>query len=166
MQVVEHEHERAVRGDRGEQRADGAVRAVALVRRPGAAAARVVERRQHLGQLGRQRVVPAGPARQVRGHDVGVERVGPDAERDVALELGGCPREHELSPPAGALAQLGQEPRLPDARLAADRQAGATALPERGQCRIDLLQLGAAPDDVGVRDHPGASLRENRAPIP
>ena len=55
--------------------------------------------------------------------DVGVERVDPHAERQVALELGGRAREHQVAALLGLPPQLGQQPGLADARLAFDRDA-------------------------------------------
>ena len=82
-----------------------AVRAVALVGDGATVARRSAQRGQDAGQLGQQLGVPAVVARVLRG-DVGVERVDPDAERQVALELRRRAGQHEVAALLRALAQL------------------------------------------------------------
>ena len=49
------------------------------------------------------------------------ERVLPDAERQLALELRRAAVEHEVPALAGALAELVEQPRLADPALAGER---------------------------------------------
>ena len=70
-----------------------------------------------------------------------VERVDDRHQRDVVLELGRAALEHDEALRRGALAQLGQQPRLADARLATgDEQAPLAARHgvERPRDRLEL----------------------------
>jgi hypothetical protein len=83
-----------------------------------------------------------------------IERVDPDRERQLALELGAAADEHGMTPRDGTLAQLTEQPRLADPGLAADHQParprGAQGV-ERGVHRRKFLP----PSDKspGVRMH-------------
>ena len=108
-----------------------------MVRSPAA-----VHRRQQARELGVE--VRAEP--QLVRADVGVERVDPDAVGEVALELGGGAREDEVALRLGPLAQLAQEPRLADPRVAGDGQARQAILLEGAERLPELLELGLPPD--------------------
>ena len=91
----------------------------------------VGERRQDLGQLGRQLGRQAvGVDHVLRGH-VRVECVDEDLVRHLSLELGRRAREHGIPALLGAAAQMAQEVGLPDPGLAADRDAARAALTQR-----------------------------------
>ena len=77
--------------------------------------------------------------------DVRVEGLDPHAVGLVALELGGRAGEHDAARVARPGAQLGQQPRLADARLALDRQAAAGL--QRG---VETSEFQGAPDQ-GIR---------------
>ncbi len=79
--------------------------------------------------------------------DVIVERVDHEAERDVALVLGGAALEHQHPLRAGALAQRAEQRALADAGLA-EHPHGARlrarllhAQLERGELRLASQQL-------------------------
>ena len=67
----------------------------------------------------------------VEAVDILVERVDEDPERQVALELPGPAREDEVPVCVCTGGQLGEEARLPDARL-------ADQLEHRGLSPVDL----------------------------
>ncbi len=162
VQVVEHQHERLRAREQAEQPLRGAVDAVALVgdRLPHRRA-RAALRRQQRGQLVEQLGVPRLGEPEVVRRDVGVQRVGPDAERQVALELGRRAREHQAAALLGAPAQLAEQARLPDPRLALDGDAAGAPVAERLQRRVDLRELRLAPDrpsGAGLEGHGTASL--------
>jgi hypothetical protein len=76
-------------------------------------------RRQHAAELGGavpdQRLYAVG----AQDGDMIVERGDPDAERQVALELGAATDEHEVVAGLRAGVELREQPGLPGARLAA-----------------------------------------------
>ena len=78
-----------------------------------------------------------------------VERVDPDRERQLALELGAAAGEHEVPAARRARsAQLGQQPRLADPRLAPHDDAARAAAPERVEGRLEPLELARPADEV------------------
>ncbi len=110
-------------------------------------------RRQHARQLVEQVGVPAALDARILGRDVGVERVDPDAEGHVALELRRRSGQHEAASLLGAPVELGEQVRLADPRLALDRQAGERlAIREGGQRALDQVQLGLPPDGLLMHD--------------
>ncbi len=169
VQVVEHEHERPVRGEQLEQRADRAVHAVALVGE--AVARRPLRRRrarQDAAELARQLGAPRRVGAQLLRGDVGVERVDPDAERQVALELGRRAAEHEVPALLGAFAQLAEQARLADPGLALDRDAGPFSPRQRVQGHLDLVELAMAPHQragAAVRGHEGHEHTPDRTAL-
>jgi hypothetical protein len=155
VEVVEHEHERLRRRELLEQRAHGAVAAIALVLERHLATARERrQRRKDVRELRLDVVLEGGqPIRSEASH-VLVERIDEDRERQVALELGGRAREDEVVSGIGANRQLGQEARLADARLADEQDRGRATLIELGQDSIQRAQLLRAPDEVvGSQGH-------------
>ncbi len=95
---------------------------------------------------------------QLLGRDVRVERFDPDAVGEVALELRGGAREHDVAPVVRAPAQLGEQPCLADPRLALDRDAGGLAAAERVERRVEARELGGAADDRIREPDQGPSL--------
>ena len=95
---------------------------------------------------------------RVESSHVLVERVDEERERQIALELGCRAGEDEMPLGVRPSAELGQEPRLADARLA-DEQNGDRAPPiELGQRSIQRAELLRTPDEVaGLRAHLPAS---------
>ena len=143
MQIIEHQHQRPIGREQLEQLPHCSVRAVALVSdrvdRSGPGWAR--HRRQHAGELADRLAVPYVLQAQLLRGDVCVESVDPDAERQIALELGRRPGQHEAAPRLGAIAQLTEQPRLADSRLALQRHADQAALRQRIECRIEQQEL-------------------------
>jgi hypothetical protein len=141
VDVVDEQHERPVGGDEREQLAERAVQAPALGHRAGRGGRRA-EPGQHLGEeaeaLGPERG-EGGGARQR-----GLERVDDRDERDVVLELGRPALEDDEALPRGALAQLGEQPRLADARLAAHGEQAPLAACNGVERPRDRLELPVA----------------------
>ena len=149
MQVVEREHDRLVARERLEQPADGTVRAVALVLQPvsGRAAGRL-ERREHVGELRHRLLVEVRDRLRSEPVDVLVERVDEDPERQLALQLGRAAGEHDVAQRLGALAELAEQARLADPRLAHERErAGASAREVVEHVGHDL-ELCGPPDQL------------------
>ena len=150
VEIVEHEHERLRRPELLEQRAHGAVAAIALVLERDLAVAR--QRRQgrkHVRELRAHVVLQAGEARRAERSHVLVERVHEDRERQVALQLGSRACEHQVPLCVRARAELGEEAGLADSRLADDQDGDRAALVELRQRPIERAQLLGAPDEVG-----------------
>ena len=162
LEVVEQDHHGRRGGELLEQRADGAVRAVALVlqRRRGRRVARA-DRRQHAGELGD--AVAEHPLEPVLAEPGGVvvERVDPDAERQVLLELGAAAGQDDAAALGAAVGELLEHPRLADARLAADGDEARVAT-EAGQRSGDGRQLPPAADERALR--PGVGHRSDCTP--
>ena len=69
-------------------------------------------------------------------------------------DSGGAAREHEPAARVGSGAQLLEQRRLPDPRLADDFEHGRSVPRELGQHRLQRLELGGAPDDLlGRQSH-------------
>ena len=134
VEVVQHEHERVRIGQPLEQRPHGAVGPVALVRqRRIGLPARLPQAGQHAGQLVEQLGAPAVLGVGLLSGHVGVEGVCPDAERHVALELGGRAGQHQVAarPPRARAARRAAGSCRCRARL---RRSPTPATPPRG-CR-------------------------------
>jgi hypothetical protein len=86
----------------------------------------------------------------------GVDR---QREGNVALELCRAPLQHEQPASVGAHAELGEQPRLADPRLAADGDDGGRAATTVGEHPIEKLQLARAADEP---DRPGGGYGSGR----
>ena len=143
VQIIEQQHQRSIGREQLEQLPHRSVSAVSLVSdrvgRSGPSRAR--HRRQHAGELSDRLAVPRLLQAELLRGDVSVESVDPDAERQIALELGRRPGQHETAPRLGAIAQLTEQARLADSRLALQRHADQAALRQRVECRIEQLEL-------------------------
>ncbi len=132
MEVVEREHQRLAPGQPLEHAPDRIVEPVAL----GALApARVAvglarQRREDRSELARDVVVERAQDRRLERTEVVVERVDDQAERNVALELGRTAVENEIATLFATAAELREQPRFPDPRLADDLQAPRHAVSE------------------------------------
>lgn len=165
VQVVEDHHDRFRGGERGEQRPERGVQPVALVeqRRSGAGGpsrqagqdrGEVVDR-----PLPAERRDGAGGERR----DVVVERVGPDRERQIALELGAAAVEHQRAVVAQPGGGLGQQQRLADPRWPLDRGRARPVRTDGGEHGGELPvphQQGpggvlGGDDGRNLRDAPG-----------
>ena len=162
MQVVQHEHERTVGGQQRKQRADRPMTAIALSgHRPPAPDAGRTQRGKDLAELEDDVQWPQGLQIERLRRDVQIECVRPDAEWEIALELRRHAVEHQAPMLLRALAELGEQAGLADARLTLDRHGPRPPAREHAQHRIELCELGVASDDrpgKGVGAHPGASL--------
>jgi len=141
VQVVEHEHEAVLRGERLQQRLDRPVRAIAVVGHGGAVPGRL-HRREQARELG----VEVRPEPQLVRPDVGVEGIDPDAVGEIALELGGGAREDEEPLRLGPVAQLAQEAGLADPGVPGDGEAREAILVEGAERLPELIELGLPPD--------------------
>ena len=167
VQVVQHEHERTVGAQQLEQPADRAVAAVTLIshRVPAPEAGRT-QRGKDLAELEDDVRRPDGLQIERLRRDMRIERVRPDAEREIALELRRHAVEHQAPVLLRALAQLGEQARLADARLTLDRHTRRRPAHQHAQHRIERCKLGVASDDrpgEGVGAHPGSSLTGSAA---
>ena len=101
------------------------------------------DRRQLVALVGGQALEGVGVERL----EVGVEGVDDQAERQLALELGGAALEHEAAARLGASNQLAQQVGLADPRLAAEddepRRPRARLVEQPGEER----RLGVAPHE-------------------
>jgi hypothetical protein len=79
--------------------------------------------------------------------DVGVERIDPDAVGEVALEFRSRAREDEVALRLGPFAQLAQQARLADPRVAGDGQAREAVVVQRAERLPELIELGLPPDE-------------------
>jgi hypothetical protein len=158
MHVVEREHERPLRGQGLQQRADRTVSTNPLARqhRPRRHAGRP-QRREDPGQLRRHvRVQAARPL--VALAQVPIERVDDDPERHVVLELRPAGAQHARVTAAGELAQPGQHRRLADARLTDElEEHRAVRKPADGFEQRDLLDR-TANQPRGVDTHGQARI--------
>ena len=127
VQVVEHQRDRPLAGERLEQPAQGAV-LVEVLRRSGGI---VVELRGDGGQhRAERRVERLDPAAVERG-DVVVEGVDDDAVGHVALVLGAAPLEHQQPGGRGALAQRAEQRGLAQPALSEHAEHAARPRPHR-----------------------------------
>ena len=172
LQVVEDDAERVLLGEAAHDRPDGGERLLL-----DGLAAELAQLRLRLGlereaeqageeRVGRLRAVAETAERGLQLQpDAGLRRVDADAE-PVAQEIAHGPVREALGVRAGtafeeadAIAEapprLDDEPRLADARLARDRDDGATAGGDRLARLVEHRELAAAPDDR----HHGAHLR-------
>ena len=153
MQVVEEEDERRRLRELLEERAHGPVDAVALVEHGRRSVARA---RRERGEDPRElRRVAALEPLGVERAQVLVEGVHEDPVREIALELGGASREDEPLALLASRRQLGQEPRLADARLAGDLEHGGAARLDVVERALDERHLLRPPyQPVGLFGHP------------
>ena len=149
MEVVEHENERLGLRKQLEQLTDGSVAAVALVLdrsfpfcgEPG-------ERRENGRELRSDVLVEALEAMRVEPADVFVERIHEDPKREVPLELGRRPREHEIATLLGPHRQLAEQPGLADPGLPRQLDRGRSPAFELVQDLVKGPELLGAPNEV------------------
>ena len=96
--------------------------------------------------------------------DVAIERIDEGAEGEVALELRCGAGEDNVPPRLRAPAQLSEQPRLADARLSLDRQAGRLAPVQRVKHLLEASQLSLAPDHR-LRVHRAGEDNPSSAPF-
>jgi len=89
---------------------------------------------------------------RVQRRDVIVERVDGEAEREIALVLGGAPRQDEQAGRRRPRRRLAQQRRLADAGLAEDADRPRAAAANRPQGVLERLQLAIAPDQLLPRE--------------
>src|SRR5215211_6605541 len=93
--------------------------------------------------------------------DVRIERVRPDTEWEIVLELCGHAVEYQAPMFLRAVTELGEQARLADTRLTLNCHADRRPAREDAQHRVELCEFGVASDQrpgEGVGAHPGASL--------
>ena len=146
VHVVEHQDDGVAHRHPLQQRAHRAVGMEALVLQAARSGSRRRGRRQHAGELGHALADQRVQLALAQRGDVVVERVDPDRERQLALQLGSAAHEHGVPALGGALGELPEQPRLADPRLAADHQPAGAAGAEAVQRRVHRRQLLAAPD--------------------
>ena len=147
MDVVEHEQQPRLAGQRLQQRPHRPVRPVALglqAARLGPPVRRGGEHAAELDHLPPDEALE--PLRTEPGGEV-VQRVHPDAERELALELHAAAREHEMA----ARLRLGderlQQPRLADPGLACDREPTRTGKSQPCERGIQRRLFRSTTDD-------------------
>ncbi len=144
VEVVEREHQRRPPGERGDQRADGAMEAEAGIgaqRQVGVVAVAAAQGGQQPPQL-----AAAGGAEAVeRGRrerlDGVVEQLDPEAVGDVALERGGARPQHADPRLLGLGGDRAGDRRLADPRLADQLQRRRAAAANRAQHLLSCGQL-------------------------
>ena len=124
LHVIEHEHDRRVLRDRGQQRSDRAVGAVALflLQLGRALGDQRPEGREHGRKLRLQPGAQRDETVAVKRRQPSVQRVAEHAERGLGLELGRPPGQHEVTMVPRLRRQLVEKPALADARLSGDLQ--------------------------------------------
>ena len=141
VEVVEDDDQRAFPREELEQLAGGPVGAIPLVGN-GATAARggTAQGREDVVELSRVLRGPRLAELELLRGDVGVQGVGPDAERQVPLELRRRATENEVPALLRPTVQLREEMRLADPGLAVERDAVGPPRLEGVERRVDLLQ--------------------------
>ena len=141
MEVVQHHDQRAVPREELEQRSRGPVGAVPLVgNRAALGTGTAVQGGNDVGEFPRVLRGPRSPEVEFLRGDVGVQGVGPDAERQVALELRRGATEDEVPALLGPAMQLGEKMCLADPGLAVERDTTGLPCLERVECRVELRQ--------------------------
>ena len=160
VQIVEHEDQRPRVGERLEQTANRAMRRVSRVGAGGGGpVAAATEGRQKAGEVREQSLVQRSVGVQLLRRHVGVERVDPDAEREITFELRPGAREDEMAALLGTATQLGQQERLADAGVAFDRKSHRATPVEAVQSLPEPNQLRRAPDRLhGAHRHRLSSI--------
>jgi hypothetical protein len=128
VQVLQHQHDRPVRGQADHVGADAL---------------------PELEALGV--VVTGARSRGGRGVEQPAERGRPGPQRRCVLVLGAPPEQYERARVASPQAQLGREPRLPGPGVADQHREGRGAGVGRGQQRTQGLQVLLPPDQRPVR---------------
>ena len=147
MQVVEHDDEWPVLREELEQLPRGAVRAVALVGDgSGRALARSPRRGDDLAELGHEIRAPVLVQVELLRGDVCVHRIGPHAERHLALELRRRASKDETALLLRPVAHLCEQVGLADPRLALDGDACRRRRIEGRERIVELLQLRLTSD--------------------
>ena len=143
VQVLDHEQHRALAPERVEQRQQA-------LEQPRLAALRAV--RPGSGDPGQQRRHGGADRLRQRGVAGACERPQRGDEREVrqlaVAEVDGLARQHERAPISRALGELGEQPRLPDARLARHERERRPAGFRVGERAVERRQLAGAADQA------------------
>nr|WP_286254178.1 hypothetical protein [Streptomyces graminofaciens] len=127
VHVVEHEHQARRAGQRLQQGAYGAVQPVPFRAQPLPPGGDRRGRSRQYGQYGQDAAeqvhVLVGQGPQALRPQVG-ERVGDDPERHLLLELRRLAPQNRPARRVRPARQLGEQPRLADARISGDHQEG------------------------------------------
>ncbi len=144
VHVIERQHHWLAPGQPLEHVADRVMQPVALRALTGSARAAAVWPRQggeDRGKLGQRVLVEGAEHRRFHRRQIVVERVDDQPERDVTFEFGGAALEHQVAPILAPAAQLRQEPRFADSRLARDLDEPRLSGRQLIQCYIEFTQL-------------------------
>ena len=148
VDVVDEQQERPAAGDQRQQLAERSMQAPAL----GDRVARRHGHTQSREDLGEEvDAVRSEPLQRTDVREGSVERVDHRHQRDVVLELGRAALEHDEALRRGALAQLGQQPRLADARLATGEEQAPLAARDGVERPRDRLELRIAAEQAVPR---------------
>ena len=99
---------------------------------------------------------------RTRGRELALEELAYDAVGELALELAHARREHAQAGAGGALAQVGQQPRLADPRRPLDQHEAALPGGRGGDHPVERGQLGVALEEChdATPSAPASSRRE------
>jgi hypothetical protein len=170
VEVLDHDHERALSGGPLEERPDGVEHAAGdegLGHRrrighgePGA------QGRRDAHEVGADRVQQRTGAGLVAGPEHGLGRGHDRGEWERRVHEGRTAADNELEPASRRLdAQLQDEPRLPDPRLAADDHRLGVAGGPAIHGGHELVELLGAADDDRARDPAGHGRDHTHAPV-
>jgi hypothetical protein len=149
MQVVEDHDEWPAGGEAFEQRADRPMQPEPLVapRSGPARPKRAVERREGGPQLRGSLLAEVFEDALVDALEVVVDGVDPDAVWKVAFELRRAAAQDERRAIGGAVREVAEQGRLPDAGLADDLHRDARAAKRLLECVLDSRPLDVSADD-------------------
>jgi hypothetical protein len=131
MHVVQHQQQAGARARQPlQQRPNRAVRPVALGLQAAGLGRALGGCGEHPAEL--DQLAAREPLQPVTAETCGevVQRVDPDAERELALELHAAAGEHQVPARLGLLDERGEQPRLADPGLACDREPTRTPEPQ------------------------------------
>ena len=143
MHVIEHDHDRPARGEALQHSSNGVVEAVAvslaargrrLIGKPG-------QRREYVSELLQGLRLQRPHNRRIERSEVVVERIDDRSERDILFEFGSPTDQYQPPSRLGALRQLREQARLPDAGLPDELNDPRLTIREPGECPIKLRQL-------------------------
>jgi hypothetical protein len=158
LEVVEHEDERLGRREQFEQRANGAMSAVALVleRHAITAAHEGRKRGKDVGELRTDVPVQRIETLRLESLYVLIERVHKDPERQITFELRGASREDALPAGIGAGGKLDEHACLADTGFANDFDRSRRPPSELGEDVFERGELRSASDEMctGRLSHP------------
>ena len=109
------------------------------------------ERRKDVAKLGLSILIERSQYLLVNAGQVFVQCVEERRERVVALELGRCPGQDQVTALVGPSLELLQQPRLADARLTRNRRHAGPRGADLVQDALNYRQLGGPPHQVSCQ---------------